>query len=243
MTMSNRGYQERFLTRSRTIDCLRNLEVPGAAHKTLYIAPEPGEIPGWEWLPPNALRSPNGLMLVEGQTGQIAFGAPFGIRIEDGDRVADGPNFGPFVASLAERRVIAFILLRLGAYAVGVANDERLVASKTGTRYVKGRHRAGGQSQRRLERNREVWIASLYERVCKTASDRIAPFERELDGLAIGGDRHVIEGFTKRCGFIERLRRCLPVMDVPVDRPGLKALERAVTQVWGCQTWGLDKHS
>ena len=227
-----------------TIDYLNDMvSNPGDVTETLYVTPDPGLIPGWEWLPPAANSSANGLVLVSGPARQVAFGPPFAIDIKDGDRLADGPHFGPLVESLNKRRMVAFILLRLGAYAVGVADNERLIDSKTGTRYVKGRHRKGGQSQRRFERNREVWISRLYDRVCKTATDRFSPYIDDLDSLAIGGDRHVLEGFIRRCGFAEQLRRRLLTFEVPVDRPGLKSLERAVIRAWGCHVWEAEPAS
>ena len=238
MTKTTQSYRERFLIRSRLIDYLEDLNISTSyVTDTLYIAPHPGMIPEWEWLPTAALSSPNGLVLVNCPSKQVAFGAPFAIEIDDDDRMADGPYFAPFVESLTRRRTIAFVLLRLGAFAVGVAKDEKLVSSKTGTRYVKGRHRKGGQSQRRFERNREVWIARLYDKLCKTARDRIGPFERDLDAVAIGGDGHVLEGFTKHCKFADGLRARLPNIEVGVDRPGLKSLEQAVINAWGCHVW------
>jgi hypothetical protein len=238
MTKTTQSYRERFLIRSRLIDYLEDLNISTSyVTDTLYIAPHPGIIPEWEWLPTAALSSPNGLVLVNCPSKQVAFGAPFAIEIDDDDRMADGPYFAPFVESLTRRRTIAFVLLRLGAFAVGVAKDEKLVSSKTGTRYVKGRHRKGGQSQRRFERNREVWIARLYDKLCKTARDRIGPFERDLDAVAIGGDGHVLEGFTKHCKFADGLRARLPNIEVGVDRPGLKSLEQAVINAWGCHVW------
>ena len=238
MTKTTQSYRERFLIRSRLIDYLEDLNISTSyVTDTLYIAPHPGMIPEWEWLPTAALSSPNGLVLVNCPSKQVAFGAPFAIEIDDDDRMADGPYFAPFVESLTRRRTIAFVLLRLGAFAVGVAKDEKLVSSKTGTRYVKGRHRKGGQSQRRFERNREVWIARLYDKLCKTARDRIGPFERDLDAVAIGGDGHVLEGFTKHCKFADGLRARLPNIEVGVDRPGLKSLEQAVISAWGCHVW------
>ena len=238
MTKTTQSYRERFLIRSRLIDYLEDLNISTSyVTDTLYIAPHPGMIPEWEWLPTAALSSPNGLVLVNCPSKQVAFGAPFAIEIDDDDRMAEGPYFAPFVESLTRRRTIAFVLLRLGAFAVGVAKDEKLVSSKTGTRYVKGRHRKGGQSQRRFERNREVWIARLYDKLCKTARDRIGPFERDLDAVAIGGDGHVLEGFTKHCKFADGLRARLPNIEVGVDRPGLKSLEQAVINAWGCHVW------
>ena len=238
MTKINQSYRERFLIRSRLVNYLEDLNIrTGSVTDTLYVAPHPGIIPEWEWLPTAALSSPNGLVLVSWPSGQAAFGAPFAIDIDDGDRMTDGPYFAPLVESLTRRRTIAFILLRLGSFAVGVAKDEKLISSKTGTRYVKGRHRKGGQSQRRFERNREVWIARLYDKLCKAALDRIGPFERDLDAIAIGGDGHVLEGFARRCNFADGLRSRLPNIEVAVDRPGLKSLEQAIISVWGCHVW------
>ena len=242
MTTIDRPYRERVLSRSRMINYLRELESNsnsngGAVLKTIYVAPGSGEVPGWEWLPPAAGRSPNGLVLVGGPEALVAISPPFALEIDDADRIQEGPYFGPLIASLTERHMIGFILLRLGAYAVGVADDEKLIVSKTGTRYVKGRHRKGGQSQRRFERNREGWIAKLYDQVCAVATTRLGSYERDMHALAIGGDRHVVEGFMKRCGFADRLRNRVATIDVPVERPGLKSLERAVTRAWGCHTW------
>jgi hypothetical protein len=235
------SYSERFLTRIRTLGYFHDLTLaPHTVAETLYITPDPGEIPGWEWLPQSATQSTNGLVLIEGLRRQTAFSAPFAIEIDDADRVQDGPNFDPFIASLTRQRKIAFILLRFGQYAVGVADDEKLVVSKTGTRYVKGRHRAGGQSQRRFERNREVWVARLYGQLCKTTTERFTPYERNLDALALGGDLHVLEDFRKRCEFSERLSRRVQNIHVPVDRPGMKSLKRAVTNAWGCRVWELN---
>ena len=242
MTAISGPYRERFLSRRRTIELVRELEShPADVTATSYISPGSAEIPGWEWLPPAAMRSPGGLVLVSGPMLDLAIGPPYEIKLVEGDTTRDGPSFGPLVSSLVQRRLIAFILLRLGAYAVGVADDENLVASKTGTRYVKGRHRAGGQSQRRFERNREEWISKLYDQVCAEVTTRFGPYERELHALATGGDRHVVEAFMKRCGFADRLRRRVTTIDVPVERPGLKNLGRAVTRAWGCQAWDKDR--
>ena len=79
-------------------------------------------------------------------------------------------------------------------------------------------------------------ITELESRL-SAALDRIGPFERDLDALAVGSDRHVLEDFTKRCKFANALRRRLPNIEVAVDRPGLKSLERSVVSAWGCHVW------
>ena len=69
----------------------------------------------------------------------------------------------PLFEALAADHVVAALLVRLGGYAVGVFEGERLVASKVGTRFVKGRHKKGGSSQARFRRRREEQARALVE--------------------------------------------------------------------------------
>ena len=89
MTKTTQSYRERFLIRSRLIDYLEDLNISTSyVTNTLYVSPHPGIIPEWEWLPAAALSSPNGLVLVNWPSRQVAFGPPFAIDIDDGDRMA-----------------------------------------------------------------------------------------------------------------------------------------------------------
>ena len=54
--------------------------------------------------------------------------------------------------------------IELGSWVIGKIKFKQVLASKRGSRYVKGRHKAGGQSQRRFERNREKWIEEHYKK-------------------------------------------------------------------------------
>ena len=56
----------------------------------------------------------------------------------------DGLYLDPLLEAIARDHVVSVLLVRLGGYAVGVFDGERLVASKVGSRFVKGRHRKGG---------------------------------------------------------------------------------------------------
>ena len=71
---------------------------------------------------------------------------------------------GPLLEALGEDHTVAALLVRLGGYAVGAFEGERLVASKVGSRFVKGRHRAGGSSANRFRRRREGQNASSSRR-------------------------------------------------------------------------------
>jgi peptide subunit release factor 1 (eRF1) len=51
--------------------------------------------------------------------------------------------------------LIGVVLVRLGAYAVGVAKGEKLLSSKVGTGNIHARHHKGGSSANRFRRHRE----------------------------------------------------------------------------------------
>ena len=197
----------------------------------------PGDAPadGWDWLPRAARDGQRHLVLIRDKTLEIAVMPPFPLETP-GCGALTGP-LGPLRDLLLRKRLIAVVLLRLGAYAVGVLNDGHLVLSKTGNRYVHGRHRAGGQSQRRFERNREKWMRELFDEVCEVCRSRLGPYAGEVQHLAIGGDRHVLGRFLKRCEWIAPLAgRRLPSR-VPVRRPGLAALKRAGEAVWSSRVY------
>src|SRR5262249_59616888 len=72
---------------------------------------------------------------------------PFGLAHEAEYKTVE---LGPLFAALATDHLVAALLVRLGGYAAGVFEGERLVASKVGSRFVKGRHKKGGSSAGRF---------------------------------------------------------------------------------------------
>src|SRR4051794_2989067 len=77
----------------------------------------------------------------------VTIAPPFGLAHEgEYDRIV----VTPLLDALAEDHVVAAVLVRLGGYAFGVFEGEAMVASKVGSRFVKGRHRAGGSSANRF---------------------------------------------------------------------------------------------
>ena len=63
------------------------------------------------------------------------------------------------------------------AYSMGLDTSNVEKFWKRGARYVKGRHKAGGQSQRRFERNREKWIEELYKKFVSDINDFFPAFD------------------------------------------------------------------
>lgn len=124
---------------------------------------------------------------------------------------------------LADRRV-GVLLVRLGGYAAGVFDGQRLIASKVGSRQVHGRSAAGGQSQQRFARRREGQARVALAAAADNAARVLLPALETLDAVVVGGDRSAVdEVLTDR-----RLAPLLPrlsgrLLDVP--DPRLKVLQ------------------
>ena len=157
------------------------------------------------------------------------------------DRYADGSDVSGLEEVFERDVTVGVVLLRMGRYAIGVVRGNELLASKTDTRHVKNRHRAGGSSQRRFMRSRDRLIRELYDEAC-AVTRRI--FELHLDTLdcvLTGGERQTLNGFLKRCDFFEKWD--LPVMKrlLAVERPSHKALEGIHREVWKSRVLVFDR--
>lgn len=87
-------------------------------------------------------------------------------------------------------RTVGLLLVRRGGYGVGVARDGRLLASKTGTRYVQSRTAAGGWSQQRFARRRANQADALVEAAAARANTLF--IDHALDCLQPGGDSRLV---------------------------------------------------
>jgi len=100
----------------------------------------------------------------------------------------------PLFEELAADHVVAAVLVRLGGYAVGVFDGERLVASKVGSRFVKGRHKKGGSSSGRFRRRREEQARALIDEAAEVAERVLNPWRDRVEFVALGGDRAATDG-------------------------------------------------
>jgi hypothetical protein len=135
-------------------------------------------------------------------------------------------QLGPLFEALDEDHVVAALLVRLGGYAVGVFEGERLVASKVGTRFVKGKHKKGGSSANRFRRRREEQARALIEEAAEVTARVLEPWGGRIEFVALGGDRKAIDDVLKASPQLAWLRdKALPrFFDVPDPRQ--RVLER-----------------
>ncbi len=143
-----------------------------------------------------------------------------------------GCETGPLAKMLEEDKTIAIVLVRLGAYAVGVCHGEQLVESKVGTGLVHSRHRQGGSSSQRFRRRREKQIEQFLIRVCERVNERIGQHASQIDFISYGGARTTIDLLKKRCAVLSSLQitELPPLLDITDPRQAV--LQAAITRVW-----------
>jgi hypothetical protein len=127
---------------------------------------------------------------IETPAATITVRPPFGLPHEGEYDVVE---LEPLLEALARDHVVAVLLVRLGGYAAGVFDGERLVASKVGSRFVKGRHKKGGSSANRFRRRREEQARALIEAAAETAVRVLEPWRERAEFAALGGDRRAVD--------------------------------------------------
>ncbi|MCE2458583.1 MAG: hypothetical protein J4G14_12345 [Dehalococcoidia bacterium] len=159
----------------------------------------------------------------------VAVQPPFPLTV---DVRAAGLESKPILEVFNSEPVVGIVLLRLGRYAIAVLRGNKLLATKTDTRYVKNRHRKGGSSQRRFERSRERLVREFYDTTCRMTRTVFEPHLRDIDYVMLGGERGTLNGFVKRCRMMRDLESKTLSRILPVDRPNQKALESISYEVW-----------
>ena len=149
-----------------------------------------------------------GRVEIESETENIAVRPAFGLAHEaEYDRV----RVSPLLEAIAEDHVVAVLLVRLGGYAAGVFEGERLVASKVGSRFVKNRHKKGGSSANRFRRRREEQAADLVREAAEVAARILEPWRDRAPFAALGGDRSAVDAVIAERADLAWLReRALP---------------------------------
>ena len=128
--------------------------------------------------------------------------------------------------------VTGVVLLRMGRYGVAVLRGEFLSATKTDTRHVKNRHRAGGSSQRRFMRSRDRLIRELFDKACEVVATVFEPFSKEIDFVLLGGERNALRAFRERCRLMQDLEPKILNRTLQMDKPNHATLENIAFEVW-----------
>ena len=116
--------------------------------------------------------------------------------------------------------------MRLGGYAAGVYDDERLVDGRAGARFVKNRNRKGGSSSGRFARRRGEQARDLHDRAAELADELLGLWQGRLDRLVLAGDRLALAAVEERLGRAPAHRGPARDRDVPPRRPAKLAARR-----------------
>jgi peptide subunit release factor 1 (eRF1) len=171
----------------------------------------------------------DGAARIETADETITVRPPFGLAHA---RVYENVELGPLFEALFEDHVVAAVLVRLGGYAVGVFEGERLVASKVGSRFVKGRHKKGGSSANRFRRRREEQERALIEAAAETAADVLEPYRERIEHAALGGDRAAVLRVVERVPWLKE--KALPRFFTVAD-PRQRELERLPYELYAAE--------
>lgn len=146
----------------------------------------------------------------------------------------------PLLGLLEAEHTVGVVLLRLGRYSVAIYRGSRLLNSKTDARYVKGRHHAGGTSQKRFERIREGQIRQLYGKTCEAVQGQFGASATPLDYVLLGGDKFTLHGFLKACPYLQSWSSVTLGRRLNVRDPKRDTLEQVGAMLWESRVWRVE---
>ncbi|MDA1227493.1 MAG: Vms1/Ankzf1 family peptidyl-tRNA hydrolase [Chloroflexi bacterium] len=235
--------ERHWTSKARLLRLLTEVDEGDWCTRSVYLRPEslntpadalPDEIPAEEkqmlaGITNEIGPSDTGVVAFMGEGKATAVLPPFPLKA---DSHHAGANTAQLRDLLERQLVTGVVLLRLGRYAVAVLRGEILSATKTDTRHVKNRHRAGGSSQRRFMRSRDRLIRELYDKTCEVVRDVFEPFGNNIDYVLLGGEKNTLRDFQQRCRLMQDLGPKVLSRTLQMDRPNHEALQSIAFEVW-----------
>jgi len=157
---------------------------------------------------------------------------PFGLEEEGEYEVL---RVKPVLDALLAEPTVAVLLVRMGGYAVGVFEGEQLVASKVGTRFVKGRHKKGGSSANRFRRRRGEQERELIDAAAEEAARVLGPWRDRVEHVALGGDRSAVSRVLESRADLAWLQPLALERFFDVVEPRLRVLEALPYQLYAAK--------
>ena len=219
----------------------------GADASSLYLAPgdrpDPAAMAATGWATPLAelgegvLRDGCGLVGLRAGERGLLIAPPFPVTETfvalDWDDV-------PLRRILDSGVTVGVVLVRLGRFSVAVFRGGKLLDSKTDSRYVKGKHHAGGTSQLRYTRVRDGQIKRLYDKVCEETRAHLIPPAVKLDYLVLGGERFTLNGLLKECPALASLQPITLNRRLNIRDPKRDTLPQVASMLTESRVWTID---
>jgi peptide chain release factor subunit 1 len=120
------------------------------------------------------------------------------------------------------------LVIERGGAALGVTSGDTVTTLATLDSNVMGKHRAGGQSAQRFERDRKRQLDQFFTQVGDLATDVfIIGDDLDVDGLVIGGTTITIDAFRKG-GYLDHRLQSALLGTYSVDYSGEQGLTQLV---------------
>ena len=219
----------------------------GDRSSSLYLAPgdspDPAAMAATGWAAPLAelgervLRDGCGLVGLRAGDRGLLIAPPF--PVAETFLTTDWDD-APLLNILEADFDVGVALVRLGRFSVAVFRGGELVDSKTDSRYVKGRHHAGGTSQLRYTRVRDGQIKRLYDKVCEETRAHLLPPAAQLDYLVLGGERFTLNGLLKECPALASLQPITLKRRLNIRDPKRDTLPQVASMLTESRVWTIE---
>ena len=219
----------------------------GAGASSLYVAPgdrpDPAAMAATGWADAvgecgeTAMRDGCGLAGLRAGGRGVLVAPPFPVRET---YVSLDWDDGQLRELLDADFTVGVVLVRLGRFSVAVFRGGELVDSKTDSRYVKGKHHAGGTSQLRYTRVRAGQIKRLYDKVCEETRAHLMPPAAKPDYLVLGGERFTLNGLLKECPALASLQPITLKRRLNIRDPKRDTLPQVASMLTESRVWTID---
>ncbi|MCE4600072.1 MAG: peptide chain release factor aRF-1 [Desulfurococcales archaeon] len=178
---------------------------------------------------------PNGLVLFCGEdmdTGDFAcyvFSPPEKINVFY--YRTDKRFITEFLEEMVEDRdVIGILIVERDQATIGVLRGSRLEVLEELTDYIPGKHKMGGQSQRRFDRIIEQMVEDFFKRLAEHAARHLLPYHEKgnLKGIIVAGPGYAKMDFVKGKYLDYRLQQLVSKDLVDVAYQGDQGLKEVV---------------
>jgi peptide subunit release factor 1 (eRF1) len=193
-----------------------------------------GEI--FDELVEKAVQSSTGAVIFYGRGNAYVIQPPFPWQEHE---VLPGFNPGRLEQILKTDLLLGLVLVRLGQYAIGVFNGEKLLEGKAGTGLVHARHHKGGSSANRFARHREKQMEYFFTRVELHSREILEKYIKDLDYVLYGGTRDTLQKMWKQCGFYKKLQAKMLDRLIAVREPRRSNFSEAIDEAYSCRIFQL----
>jgi peptide chain release factor subunit 1 len=131
---------------------------------------------------------------------------------------------------LEEKDVIGIIIVERDEATLGILQGSKLEVLEEVSDYIPGKHKMGGQSQRRYDRIIEQMVSDFFKRVAERANKYFLPYleQGRLKGLIIAGPGYAKADFLESGNLDYRLRKLVSKQLIDVAYQGIQGLKETV---------------